>query len=554
FILMKNIFQRLLVPNSAKESDKLSSWVLELADMDDISALRFSTQKLAHMIDDAALSTTQKLDLIIEVEDLNHDRLEKLATQFVHITYMKPDLEMSISETCYNYCRQSYICHLRIIELVIDPSKFKLEGTMPILVLARAVYAAFGMSKWRMFVQQNPPTKMWLQIYMLYKVAQKQNLLGMPIVVFPSEQSTTLAALIVQICMLGQLLQMSMQKNHVEIAAKVLAAWLTRAHISNKYTPEQYLFFVDLERDIPAKRMRNFEPNDDCRYWELNDFEKMLTVAITVTERGEMPESLVSSKIENVKRLNETLTTMHAEWKKENYVRQRRKEPREATSKSARVNAGIVNICNHVLQANQINHGMQMSKSGKSLDELLLGHTVLKQTTNLSVTSGSLDTWVITDESAHGYGTRVNKYANILARPDKLISMVIEDDLGKVMIGMIRCVKATQGNYLKVGIEVVSRNAIWVQLKPTQENTAFVDTMLEVNAAHRGSPMDIGVFSAIYLPAEAGLSETPSIILPKINHRPNSKHIIQSEGKKELIVIGAPLESLDDWVKVATTF
>ena len=551
---MKNIFQRLLGTHPANESNKLSSWLLELADIDDLAALKLSTNKLALMIEGHELDTQQQLDVIIELEELNYARLEKLATQFANVANMKADLENNISETCYNYCRQSYICHLKIIELVINPSKFKLEGNMPVLILARAVNAAFNMAKWRMFMQQNPPTKMWLQIYMLYKIAHKQNLLNLPIELFPASPSSTLSAFIVQVCMLGQLVQASMQKYHIEIAAKLLKIWLTRAHISATYTPEQYLFYADLERDTPAKRIRNFEPNDNCRYWELDDIEKLAVVGITVTDRGEMPESLIFSKIDHVKKLNETLNILLAEWKRVDYVRQRRKETRHAASKTAKVNAGIASICEQVLQANQISNGLRLSRSGKSLDELLRGHTVLKQAGSVTANSGSLDSWIITDESLHGLGTRVNKYANILARPDKLIGLVIDNEQGKVVIGMIKGVKPTQGNQLKVGIEVISRSPKWVQLKLAQEDSSYLNTVSEVNASHRGSAMDSGLFPGIYLPIEEGLSDASSIILPKINFKPNSKYTIHIEGTPKQVVMDTALESRDDWVKVALSF
>lgn len=549
---MKNIIQQLFGSKAAKESNKATAWVLELDDLDDQAALKLSTQKLAQTIDEDVLDTQQKLDLLMEVEELNQPRLEKLSTQFVNVANIKADLESSMSEACFLYCRQSYICHLKIIELVIDPSKFKLEGDMPALVLARAINAAFNMSKWRMFLQQSPPTKVWLQLYMLYKIAHKQSLLNTPIELFPLSPNTTLSACIVQMCMLGQLQQANMQKYHIEITSRLLKAWLTRAHISSKFTPEQYLFYIDLERDLAAKRMRNFEPNEDCRYWELDDFEKQLNVAITVSDRGEMPESLIFSKIDSVKKLNETLNILQAEWKRQEYVRQRRREIRAATSKTATVKAGIIDICDQVLHANQLSNGLRMSRSGRSLDELLRGHTVLKQTTSsFGVNSGSLDTWILTDESNHGFGARVNKYANILARLDKLIGLVIDDEVGKVVIGVIKSVKPTQGNQLKVGVEIISQKAIWVQLQQAQENSSFLDTVSEINANHRGSPMDIGLFPGVYLPKEEGLSDASSLILPKINYRPNAKYIIHIEGKHKRGVLGAPIESRDDWVKVA---
>ena len=555
---MIHIIQQLFGTNPSKKTNAQFSWIDDLAEMDDIAALKFSYQQIAVIIarmqSEEAIDYQALLGLLIVLEDTNFTRLEKLSSQFVQVENLKPELELSISETCYNYYRQSYIAHLKVIEKVINPNKFKLDGNMPIIIIARAVYTAMNMMKWRMFTQANPPTKMWLQLFMLYRIANQQALLNIPIELFKLSPSTTLSAYFVQICMLGQLVQANLHKQQVDIAQRVLATWLTRAHISKYFTPEQYLFFIDLEKDAAAKRMRNFEPNEQCRYWELDELEKQITIAITVSDRGEIPESLTLAKIDNAKKLNDTLSIMLAEWTKVNYVRQRRKELRHATSKTAKVNAGIVSICNQVQQANQINSGLRLSRDGKSFDERLRGHTVLIQSSNLSMNSGSLDTWIVTDESPHGLGTRVNKYANILARPDKLIGLMMDEDPSQIVIGIIRGVKPTTGNQLKVGIEIMSRHPNWVQLRQIHHADSFSDTVSEIMPSNQASAIEVGLFSGVYLPIEAGLSSISTLLLPKIHYRPNTMYAVNISGTPKRAMLGEPIESRDDWIKVAFPF
>lgn len=555
---MKNIIQQIFGSTLAKKTHAQFAWVDDLAEMDDIAALKFCYQQLAIII--AQMQAEQDIDykvlleLLIQLEDLNFTRLEKLSCQFVQVENLKPELEINISETCYNYCRQSYIAHLKVIEKVINPSKFKLDGNMPVIIMGRAMYSAMQMMKWRMFTQASPPTKMWIQLFMLYRIASQQALLNIPIELFKLSPSTSLSAYFVQMCMLGQLTQSNLHKQQVDIAYRVLTHWLTRAHISKHFTPEQYLFFIDLEKDFPAKRMRNFEPNEQCRYWELDELEKQIKVGVTVSDRGEIPESLLGAKIESVKRLNDTLSMMLAEWTKTNYVRQRRKEPRQATSKTAKVNAGIVNICNQVQQANQISSGLRLSKDGKSFDERLRAHTALTQLSNITINSGSLDTWIVTDESLHGLGTRVNKYANILARPDKLIGLMMDEDPSQIMIGIIRGVKPTTNNQLKVGIEIMSRHPNWVQLRQLRNEELFAETVSFVANKEQPTNFDIGLFSGIYLPIEAGLSSISTLILPKLNYKPNTSYAVSISGTPKRAMLGEPIESRDDWVKVAFPF
>ena len=555
---MKNIIQQIFGSTLAKKSHSQFAWVDDIADMDDLVALKFCHQHLAiivgHMQTDEDFDFKAALNLLIHLEDLNFERLEKLSAQFVHVENLKPELEINISETCYNYCRQSYIAHLKVIEKVSNPSKFKLDGNMPIIVIARAVYAATHMMKWRMYTQANPPTKMWLQLFMLYRIASQQQLLTLPIALFKQTPLTTLSAYFIQLFMLGNLVQENLHKQQVDVACRILKNWLTRAHISKHYTPEQYLFFVDLEQDLPAKRMRNFEPNEQCRYWELDELEKQIRVGITVTDRGEMPESLLGAKIDNVNKLNDTLNIMLSDWTKTDYVRQRRKEPRYATSKNAKVTAGIANICNQVHQANQVINGLQKTKDGKSFEERMQTRIPLTQLGGISINSASLDTWIITDESPHGLGTRVNKYANILARPDKLIGLMIDEDPNQLIIGIIRGVKPTAGNQLKVGIEIMSQHPVWVQMRQLSSQEIFSDTVATLFDVPDELRMDAGLFAGIYMPIEAGISSVSSLLIPKSHYRPNSSYAVSIADSYKRALLGAPIESRDDWVKVAFPF
>ena len=577
---MKKIFQQIFSSAIIKKPNHFKAWLSELKDMDDLAALHLSTRHLTQLANTATanasednqaenantLTTTQRLNLITELEDLNKSRLEKLAVQLCNVENMKVELENSIFDACYNYCRQSYIVHLKLIEQVFGAEASSVEkNDVPdqqavTLLVARALNAANNMIKWRLFSQTNPPAKVWSQVNTLYKIASKHNLLNVPVEVFNLSPLSTLAAYFVQCWMLGQLAQASLQKYHVEITMRILNTLCTRAHISSQYTPEQYLFFIDLEKDEPAKRMRDAYASDSCRYWELDELEKQLTIAMTVSDRGEIPQSLAFSKIDHAKKLNETLAILIEEWKGAGYLRQRRKTPRYASSRTARVNAGMADICSQVHQSNQIKSGLRLSRDGTTLDERLRAHTTLRQSSNLSVNSGTLDTWIITDESQNGLGTRVNKYANILARPNKLIGLMIDDDPSKITIGMIRSVKPTQANQLRVGIEIISHHPVSIQLMQSPQSERFGDTIVDLNSLKKtnnlssASVTDMGYFSGIYLPIEAGLSDSSMLLLPKISFRANSNYIVNMNGESSQILLGEPVESRDDWVKVSFPF
>ena len=568
---MKKFIQQIFGASAAKKANALTSWVDQLEEMSDLSALQFATQHLVQLTNvqlinpnetTDTLTLQQQHDFILNLEALNQSRLEKLSTHFSSLENMKLELENSMCEICYNYCRQVYIFQLKIIEQIAEHHKaqqviaLSTKAEHLSLLISHTLHAGFNMVKWRLFSQSNPPAKVWLQINVLYRFSAQRALLNNTVALFNNGTTTTLSAFFVQIYMLGQLTQASMQKSQLEIATRVMGALLTRARISDKFTPEQYLFCIDLQQDEPAKRIREANPTDSFRYWELDELEKLLTIAITVSDRGEIPQSLALAKIDNVKRLHETLNILVAEWKKTGYIRQRRHFNRQASSKTARVNAGIVDICNQVRQANQVSSGLH---EVSSLDERLRLHTTLRTSSLLAATSGTLDTWMITDESGHGLGARVNKYANILARPDKLIGLMIEDETTKIVIGMVRSVKPTQGNQLRVGIEIISHHPTWVKLKRSDNNEAFPNTTVKPDYedslnSNKPSLHDMDLFAGIYLPIEAGLSDTSCLILPKINYRVNANYSLVITGVTQYMLLGEPIESHDDWVKVAFSY
>ena len=374
--------------------------------------------------------------------------------------------------------------------------------------------------------------------------------------------------------MFGQLGNANMHKMHLDIASRLLSTWLTRADLSQRYLEKTHLFFIDCEKDAPAKRIRNVELNEHCRYWDLDDLEKQIAICINTSDRGEIPESLLISKITNAKQLHETLTILYEQWTKLNYTRQRRKEPRHATSKTAKVNAGISSICDQVHHANQISSGLRVSRDGKTFDERLLLHTTLNSKNTfgsaIAINSATLDVWIVTDESNHGIGTRVNKYANILARPNKLVALMMDETPTQVIIGIIRGVKPTHANQLKVGIEVISHHPTWVQLNLVSNNEAFLTTMTDTEAFNYSvkvdrsndgridnktdTRIDMGAFSGIYIPIEAGLAKSSYLILPKINYQINSTYAISIAGVPKRAKLGEVIESRDDWVKVLFPF
>ncbi|HSI24069.1 MAG TPA: hypothetical protein VK952_00450, partial [Methylotenera sp.] len=169
---MKSLLKQFFGNASLIKSNQHKAWLADLKDLDDLAALQLSTRHLTQFINpidtSETLTLSQQLDFIFELEAINQGRLEKLSAQLAYVENMKVELENSIFDTCYNYCRQSYIFHLKLIEQAFsaqinnagkgEEATYQPADSTLVLLIARALYTAFNMVKWRLFSQTNPPT------------------------------------------------------------------------------------------------------------------------------------------------------------------------------------------------------------------------------------------------------------------------------------------------------------------------------------------------------------------------------------------------------------
>jgi hypothetical protein len=536
-----------------------TEWLSTLADLEDIEALKLSIKHLSQTLEAVQQDGIEPahlhahLDLLISLEEHNQSRLARLAQQYSSIESLKPELEKAMRANCYDYCRLSYICHLKIIDKVIDPAKYKLEGNLPVLLIARAFYIAFNMLKWRMFEHANPPPNVWLQIFALYGIAQKQMLHTVPIELFKLSPASTINAYLVQLSMFGQLANSHFPKLHIENAYQILTALVTQVRISADGDTKLHTFFINPNKDAPAARLRDIDISKEYRYWDLNTLESEINEGIKSTEQGHLPHKLSLLKVEQVKRLNETFKILNQEWGKLNYARQRRKEDRKSSSRTMLVNSGFAQMCEHIFKANQHAQGLAYS-----LDDRLRHHTIIRQA-GVETERAPKNIWQIINESAHGLGAQINTNDPNLAKPDKLISLSFSDEPNKVLIGKIRTNSPVASHSIKVGIEILSQRPVWAQLRlissPSLFNQPSSQSQIEKPTKILGhGTIDSGLFSGIYLPIEAGFIEQSVLLLPKLSFFPNAEYEINAKGISNKILLGNAIESYDDWVKVLVNF
>ncbi len=552
---IKNLFRSSRSSTASEDASLDLAWLKTLEPLDDVNALNLANKHLSLIVSDESRSIKQRLDFLNAVDNIALPRAVKLAIQYAKVDNLRPELAITISDAAYNYYRQSYLNYLRLIELIIaSPKDPSLENNTLLIVVARALDLAMTMIKWRYFDHSSTPAKVWLQTYMLFEIASKSSLLEIPIKAFNHSTPTTIAAYIAQLSLFGSLENANMQKQHYQIATYLLQSWLTEVSFSDHHDPEAHLFVIDLQKDICAKRTRHFEQTKTCRFWHIDAFESKIMSNMQLTEHGKLPDDIPLVEIGDIKALQETLQILRSEWSKYDYVRQRRKETRHDADYTASVAYGILDICNLVEYngRKKLSNALNGPSSGnKSLDNRLSSHTSIRRegTTNVLRVEPKQDIWAITDESTKGLGARAPKEAKLWVKSGKLVGIAMDERPPRVLIAMVRGVMPSKHmNQVHVGLEVIARFASWAQMRSI-EVASSLEPVDKFSPLSNNNPIAMG-FSALYLPIEAGLSDEPTLILPKLEYRLNEVYEITVDGVPKLVKLESPIDAKDDWVRV----
>ena len=534
---MKRIFQEIMANVFNDIPHKHTLWLDAISEQEDLAALHAATQGLESALTDTSLSPATLSKILDKAEQNTAPILLKLNQQFIKFEYMDTNLENNILAVVYAFHKQLYNHYILLIEHYSNHSQTLDSVIAPLL--HKAVIQAFEMLKWRSYINFGLTHQMWLQLHKIYSLAVNYDLLDSSLNDSDIDHvSTSLAGRLIQTYMLDNLQQVNLSRIGVNVACNLLHNQLPHVEISQEFNPIKYLFYVDIEKDHGAKRMRHFTPTNTCIYWHIDGVEKFITEII---ERRFSTHSLSQLDIEphQTKAAIEALNIINREWSRKEYQRQRRKESRQKITTTATVVYGIQEICKrvHVLENNKLHPSARILADGKTLDDSLRSHTAIRDTSTLPKSDRNSHHWVIVDESNQGIGAVASRELNAWIAVGQLVGITLADGKNEMLIGVIKSTRPKANHQTQVGIEVLSRHARCVQLKLATSTP--MDSVIGLHS-----------FSALYLPIEAGVSLSSTLLLPKLEFIPNSEYEISISGMTEQLLLSTATDSNDDWVKL----
>jgi len=538
---MKSLFEKLILKQSKDKTVMSLDWLDDLDGMDDLTALEKTTLFLSTFTNDPSISDTKRLELLFAIDERNYQRIEKIFGQYIKFDNLRPELDQRMADAIYYFYRQLYLNYHKQIEVIFSlTDKLRLHYQDFPLAVGRAMHAACAMIKVRYFSRLPTSNAAWLQVFQLFKIAEDEEFLDAPLKIYEDLNPASVSATFVHICMLDSINKSNMNRHQIDLAANIIKTLVPEIKTSDTYNEKRHLYFVDLMVDKGAQRVRQSHLTPSCRFWETDELSIKMELLIHCIKTKKLLEPFALGNIANSPHLLEMLMHLQVEWSKTEYRRQRRKEDRKSTNRIATVSYGIDSVTNQIKQLYN-----KRIPSGKSFEERLSAHSVNTHGYNVLMPYATGERWIVIDESSTGIGAEVSKEHCLTIKPDKLASVIFTAPSDSAIIGVIRSVIELAQNRRHIGIEIISRHAILVQIvKLDTKNSRGSDDSILISENILGVP-------GLYLPKEDGLSESASIILPRINFLENTNYQISSMDKKISVRLGTALEQKDDWVRVS---
>jgi hypothetical protein len=540
------------------------AWVNELNGLDEIATIEFATQQLHADAKNNLFQDNLYLDALFSVDEKIRIIVEKTTAHYVNIDNINIELEERMAGAAFLYHRQLFLIYVALVENLAST-----QPTSLLMMLARAINSATEMIKWRYYNYLSAPMNVWLQISKLYLIGEKHALLESNIQTYPNQEITTLSSIYMHACMLGSLESLSFKRQQIDFVSRMLTNWASEILVQNTFDEKNHLFYVNTTSDMPARRIRNFNPDENYRYWCFDSINSKIELClISIESNGSSKQQWMNEFINNKYAL-ETLRILRAEWSRIAYKRQRREHERTKTAKTATATFSFESTCYHIKQYEniQVQRGDKYHPGDKTLEEKLASHHIAKDGAEPNIIYFDLgaDQSSIVDESSQGLGLHISKQIREVSL-GMMVGVSLQGQKDNTKIGVIRSIKPIIGNELHIGVEVLSNTGFCVKaknisrivFKPVTSDSVngFANTVFS-DRKNFSDPISFDnqaiSFTCLHLPKEFSICKQDTLIVPRLHYNKNDVYKVNLLGKEVPVKFSETLEHHENWLQVTYT-
>jgi len=423
-----------------------------------------------------------RLQWLLAVDTALHSHQRRLVEEYAHTRRISAEDEA-------RKWQAGYTVHEAWARAYLAALQDKPSRTLTITVAAKVLHHRGRAAVWRSFRYLTSPIGWWLDLHKIYALAEQEGFAAERTDLYPDEPPVSCRTLYLRTLMLETLNLSNMTHEQILAADNWLRARIHAIPIEQEYRENAQLFYVDLTMDRGGRRIRNFKPDSAYRYWETDSI-----VADIEHDLLDDTQEFLDSDV---------LRTMHSEWSRTTYKRQRRSDDRTETLRNATVAHGIYATCQEVLN----------QSSG----------------TNSPALGGEI--WQIESTSNHGIGAVVSTELNIWLQIGRLIVLREEISFGMSVVGVIRNLKHQEAGKIYVGAEILSYMALYGSLQPVR--------------AIEGSQ----AIPCIFISSDERRLKL-SLLLPAIEYEAGAEFFLRLDNRLHRVRFNRLVEQKDDWVRV----
>jgi len=537
--------------NGPFSSPRLATqWLEHLPVGDALKAHAAILREIRQFNEDLTVLSKARLEVLMLLDEKAQDLADTLVRQYLRNARMTRSMESHLWHEIYNFLwetARSY--HAFVLSLHQPPANGWLMPHLPVLSL-RLIRTFRLLMKWRTIRYQQLGDKLWLRLHNLYKVAEAEGFHQTPLHAYPTDsKATTCETEYLHCLMLQQAHAGTLNPRQLDLVDRWLGKWTPIFLSLSKHLDVNYhTFNVDLAADRGPRRMRNADNESSFRFWA--------TIKL-VAHLGELRESLKNGSAPSAIGLTEDVRTAEAldlldhlgrQWSPL-MGREQRRRPRLAIKKLVSLVHGLPDVITCLRHAAGESDGVYLPQLvyDETVDVQVYGFVTdrtRERTPQKSIVpsvAGSLDRWVMQNESECGYGAIVETNDRDWLRIGTLAAIQVNRD-GVWVIGILRRLSRINERESAVGIETLPETPEVVMLYGKGRNSEGysvngIDTVgaeLPV-AAIRLSPREPGKTCLIMDPADYQ------------HHRILE---IRYQGERQTIRLNQPTERGEGWVRV----
>ena len=541
--------------------DAITRWMGTLPLGDSLKAIEALTNQIKEYCDQKVTVNKERLAVLSALDQTAQELLDILRQQYLQNPRMSRVVESRLWNTVNLYYQEILRAyHSHIMEYIGNPSGSKIAASIPLLTARTLNY--FGLdAKWSYYryTQANP--KLWKRMHNLYHFAEYEEFETRTLKLYADAPvETSITQLYLQSLMLETLNTGSLTPRQIHLIERWLPMLMRGITVEQEYKAERHVFFVNLEENCGARRVRRLVPGEALRYWDAYGLKDKLDDLRSQLSAGAVPAKLGLTEDCKLPTCLEMLERIAYFWSPTDLKRKQRAFARKDTMKSIEVVRGLSDICMNVradnVQAQRPQQGE--TSDGLSYEEMvdvqLYGFVTQRTQDRVGhEKEGKIEhviaheRWVMENESEGGYGAHINDQVDDWVCLGKLVGLKAEKK-GHWNVGVIRRLRRTQSDQQCVGIEVIDEHPMTLLLRAekSEQRPLSVDGLDNVDTLGLKIP-----FPVLYLKGAGQSTQTDALILQSAEFASGRELWFNVRGTTYHIQLKRALERGDDWLRTS---